>query len=247
MQEHDLRPSKSIHSLFYSALLVGNDKVRALTSTILTRRLQRWSFPAWVTSLYFTASLKSALPLPPRVVWTFISLVLNGWLTARRFQEQSPCLYCLQHEDSIEHFRVCLVISNVYAHFGLPHDLFLYSTPPSQHKDTLHVLHALHTYHHNRRHGLPPSPNLPRTILQHLIANGHPLRLVPPGLALPPAGTPVPSSSFAHGKATDASNPACVSGSSVTGMSYAETLPLSVVNPSPRAHHTRVVASEVVL
>ena len=87
MQEHDLRPSKSIHSLFYSALLVGNDKVGALTSTILTRRLQRWSFPAWVTSLYFTASLKSALPLPPRVVWTFISLVLNGWLTARRFQK----------------------------------------------------------------------------------------------------------------------------------------------------------------
>ena len=118
------------------------------------------------------------MPLPPRVLWSFIQLLLSGWITSRRFQQTAPCLFCQGHIDSIEHFRICLVVGHVYSSFALPHDLLLLQTPTHRTKDSLFLLHCLHIYHNNRRRGLPPSPNLPRTILRHLFAEGYPLRLI---------------------------------------------------------------------
>ena len=119
-------------------------------------------------------------------------LLLNGRLTSRRFQGQDPCLFCGQDQGSIEHFRTCPKVADVYTTFGVPHDLTLVHTPPELHRPSLLILHALRIHHLNRRHGAPSPASLPRSIHRHLQADGHylPFGQQPPRSTHPP---PVPS------------------------------------------------------
>ena len=50
--------------------------------------------------------------LPPRIHNACLRFILNGFHTARRYQEKKPCLFCRQDGclDSIEHFTECEVL-----------------------------------------------------------------------------------------------------------------------------------------
>ena len=44
---------------------------------------------------------------PPSTRWALGWTWLNGWCTARRFQQSAQCTFCGRGEDSIEHFSRC--------------------------------------------------------------------------------------------------------------------------------------------
>ena len=142
-------------------------------------------------------------------------LLLNGWLTSRRFQQKDACLFCSHAWDCIEHFRECPRIAQVYSDFGIPQDLLLIHTPPDLRTHALYILHALHTYHLNRHHGMPLTTNLTRTIHRHLQASGHhvPLTGLYPSLRPPPSSPsrdaiPSPPASISHPSPRPSSPPA---------------------------------------
>ena len=51
--------------------------------------------------------------VPPRVHSASIRLHCNGWHTARRYQQQKPCVFCKSEEDSIEHILHCSTIQHM--------------------------------------------------------------------------------------------------------------------------------------
>ena len=104
MNQHLDTPSKTIHSLLYATLLSHTD-TSPPSVTYISTRLARWSLPFSQTAATYASILKPLRSLPPRVLWSFISLLLNGWIPARRMQRDGPCLFCGTGVDSIEHFR----------------------------------------------------------------------------------------------------------------------------------------------
>ena len=62
--------------------------------------------------------------IAPAVLHVFIRTLLNGWPTQRRMRSMTlcdlelHCPFCLEHEDSIEHFSSCHIITAHYQYFG---------------------------------------------------------------------------------------------------------------------------------
>ena len=61
---------------------------------------------------------------PPRIGYTYFSMLWNGWTTSRRFQGQARCIICgLEgNRDAIEHYPFCPQVRLVATGlFRLPH------------------------------------------------------------------------------------------------------------------------------
>ena len=80
---------------------------------ILQRGVEKWFCPTFAN---FSAQQLACIAeelfsiLPPCVKAAVWNTWLNGWPTAKRFQQSgSSCLLCREGEDSIEHYSICKV------------------------------------------------------------------------------------------------------------------------------------------
>jgi len=82
----------------------------------LRARLDRWSVPVlpgrrvdrWIRSVTSIAKL-----VAPRVLAAVHRTAFNGWLTARRFQQQSLCVFgCVEQPDAIERYSMLFALGS---------------------------------------------------------------------------------------------------------------------------------------
>ena len=138
----------------------------------MDRRLHRWAslavpppFPRLLRAR-FSASLSAISGAPVATRWAYVRTILNGWCTARRFQRISPCPFCGDGQDSLEHFALCPTVrdvANSQLCLGLqaaqPLSFFLLDGQSRSNRQCIRgaaFLHALYRTHNALRQGPRP-------------------------------------------------------------------------------------------
>ena len=103
------------------ALTATQPSFVAASLTAMRRSLDKWQIPALPghRCLRLQRSLQViATLMPPRVLAAVLRANLNGWMTARRFQQQGRCLLgCQRLEDSVTHYGRCACYHSLCGRF----------------------------------------------------------------------------------------------------------------------------------
>ena len=162
-----LSQGRSVQQAVYMHLM-GRETAPS-ASDVLARRLGRWRliahnppFPR-ILAARAIAILRRLANAPGATRWAVVRLWLNGWTTARRFQQQASCVLCAGGEDSVEHLALCPVVRDValrnlritFSSSEPLHFLLLGVAPRREHTLLAHaaLLPGLHLATNSIRHG----------------------------------------------------------------------------------------------
>ena len=87
--------------------LSGKPRVDAKLVSILERRCARWTTTPSALVAHLVSFFEGS-KLPCTVRFSVLTLAMNAWITARRFQTTSPCVFgCRCGNDEVEHYFAC--------------------------------------------------------------------------------------------------------------------------------------------